>query len=169
MTYRPRAHAAFQHQQFFFEQREKLAALLNAVGRDAKHVTTLQAGADYYELISVVTQLLDEAQTLSRFTFDQVQRSGVQMAPFEEKVLLVESFAREARAHVAAAVVAKPVSFRKRGRNTHDEEETDCSVKRCRNDVVPEQQMVIEPPQVFCGAHANKFIHNTLWSETMCE
>ena len=163
MTYRPRAHAAFQHQQFFFEQKEKLAALLNTVGRDAKRVTTLQAGAEYYELTTVVTQLLEEAQVLSRFTFDQVHRSGVQMAPFAEKVALVERVTIEVRARAAAvAIVAKPV-VRKRGRNTDEDEEMTFSVKRYREDAMPEQ-MIVEPT-AYCGSYANNFMQNTPWSQ----
>ncbi|KAK5129602.1 hypothetical protein LTR08_003033 [Meristemomyces frigidus] len=161
MVYRPRAHAAFQHQQFFFEQKEKLSALLNAIGRDARTATTYQAGADYHELTTVVTQLLEEAQMLSRFTFDQVQRCGVVMQPFAEKVLLVESVALEVRAR--AVVLAKPAS-RKRGRDMDDEDEADFAVKRYRG---VEQHSATEA--AYCGSYADKFMRNTPWSQPTCE
>ncbi|KAK4540138.1 hypothetical protein LTR36_009724 [Oleoguttula mirabilis] len=164
MMYTPRAQAAYQHQQFFFEQKEKLSSLLNTVGRDAKAATNYQLGADYYELTAVVTQLLEEAQLMSGFTFNQIQQSGVQMQPFAEKVQLVETVAVEVR--MRAITAAKPVS-RKRGRTTDgDEEEMSYAVKRYRQ-VPVDQEMVIQP--AFCAPYANKFMQSAWWTQPMCD
>ncbi|KAI7184378.1 hypothetical protein D0869_12253 [Hortaea werneckii] len=108
----PRAQAAFHHQQFFFEQNEKLAHLLNTIGVDARNATTISTSSsctqastpttssDYHELLTVTTHLLSEAQTLSTWTFDMIESNGPQVEPFAEKVALVERVARELRERV---------------------------------------------------------------------
>ncbi|KAI7702529.1 hypothetical protein KC353_g14687 [Hortaea werneckii] len=105
----PRAQAAFHHQQFFFEQNEKLANLLNTIGADARNATTISTScpastpttsSDYHELLTVTTHLLSEAQTLSTWTFDLIESNGPQVEPFAEKVALVERVARELRERV---------------------------------------------------------------------
>ncbi|KAI7154000.1 hypothetical protein KC349_g7986 [Hortaea werneckii] len=105
----PRAQAAFHHQQFFFEQNEKLANLLNTIGADARNATTIYTScpasttttsSDYHELLTVTTHLLSEAQTLSTWTFDMIESSGPQVEPFAEKVALVERVAGELRERV---------------------------------------------------------------------
>ncbi|RMY43621.1 hypothetical protein D0863_16310 [Hortaea werneckii] len=106
----PRAQAAFHHQQFFFEQKDKLAHLLNTIGADARNATTISlsssqaptptTSSDYHELLTVTTHLLSEAQTLSTWTFDMVESNGAQVEPFAEKVALVERIAGELRGRV---------------------------------------------------------------------
>ncbi|KAI7220048.1 hypothetical protein KC333_g2601 [Hortaea werneckii] len=105
----PRAQAAFHHQQFFFEQNEKLAHLLNTIGTDARNATTISTScpasttttsSDYHELLTVTTHLLSEAQTLSTWTFDLIESNGPQVEPFAEKVALVERVAGELRGRV---------------------------------------------------------------------
>ncbi|KAI7233389.1 hypothetical protein KC330_g5424 [Hortaea werneckii] len=108
----PRAQAAFHHQQFFFEQNENLAHLLNTIGVDARNATTISTpssctqastpttSSDYHELLTVTTHLLSEAQTLSTWTFDMIESNGPQVEPFAEKVALVERVARELRERV---------------------------------------------------------------------
>ncbi|KAI6892979.1 hypothetical protein D0869_13549 [Hortaea werneckii] len=102
----PRAQAAFHHQQFFFEQKDKLAHLLNTIGADARnatislsssHASTPTTPSDYHELLTVTTHLLSEAQTLSTWTFDMIESNGPQVEPFAEKVALVERVAGELR------------------------------------------------------------------------
>ncbi|KAK5127176.1 hypothetical protein LTR85_008537 [Meristemomyces frigidus] len=163
MVYTPRAQAAFQHQQFFFEQKEKLSVLLNTVGRDAKMATDHQACADYYELTTVVTQLLEEAQLMCGLTFNQIQQSGGQMQPFAEKVQLVETVAIEVRTRAVAA--PKPVS-RKRGRTMDDEEEMNFAVKRYRSTPV-DQEMMIE--SAFCSPYADNFMQTAWWTRPICD
>lgn len=166
MMYTPRAQAAFQHQQFFFEQKEKLTSLLITVGQDARVATDHQACLDYFELTTVVTQLLEEARLLSTLTFDAIERSGVQMQPFAEKVDMVEKVAAEVRMRSVAVAVAKPVS-RKRGRMMDDEEEqTSFAVKRHRN-IPADQEMMIEPS--FCGPYADRFLQTAWWTQQVCE
>lgn len=106
----PRAQAAFHHQQFFFEQKDKLAHLLNTIGADARNATTIPnpslasstttTSSDYHELLTVTTNLLSEAQTLSTWTFDMIESNGPQVEPFAEKVALVERVAGELRERV---------------------------------------------------------------------
>ncbi|KAI7205852.1 hypothetical protein KC343_g7604 [Hortaea werneckii] len=104
----PRAQAAFHHQQFFFEQKDKLAHLLNTISADARNATSISTSSpassttssDYHELLTVTTQLLSEAQTLSTWTFDMIESNGPQVEPFAEKVALVERVAGEMRERV---------------------------------------------------------------------
>jgi len=106
----PRAQAAFHHQQFFFEQKDKLAHLLNTISADARNATSITnpsftastptTSSDYHELLTVTTQLLSEAQTLSTWTFDMIESNGPQVEPFAEKVALVERVAGELRERV---------------------------------------------------------------------
>ncbi|KAI7340566.1 hypothetical protein KC354_g17195 [Hortaea werneckii] len=104
----PRAQAAFHHQQFFFEQKDKLAHLLNTIGADARnatislssHASTPTTSSDYHELLTVTTHLLSEAQTLSTWTFDMIESNGPQIEPLAEKVALVERLAGELRERV---------------------------------------------------------------------
>lgn len=161
--YTPRGQAAFQFQQFFFEKKDQLAFLLNTIGRDAKMATDRQACADYCELITVVTQLLEEAQLMSGLTFAQLTQSGVQMEPFAEKVQLVETVASEVRTRAVAA--PKPVA-RKRGRTMDDEEDMSFAVKRSRH-VPVDQEMTMEP--AFCSPYAEKFMQNAWWSQQICD
>ncbi|KAI6868281.1 hypothetical protein KC343_g7742 [Hortaea werneckii] len=105
----PRAQAAFHHQQFFFEQKDKLAHLLNTISADARNATSISTSSpascitssDYHELLTVTTQLLSEAQTLSTWTFDMIESNGPQVEPFAEKVALVERVAGELRERVS--------------------------------------------------------------------
>ncbi|KAI7277839.1 hypothetical protein KC345_g6366 [Hortaea werneckii] len=104
----PRAQAAFHHQQFFFEQKDKLAHLLNTISADARNSTSFSTSSpassttssDYHELLTVTTQLLSEAQSLSTWTFDMIESNGPQVEPFAEKVALVERIAGELRERV---------------------------------------------------------------------
>ncbi|KAI7083023.1 hypothetical protein KC356_g7908 [Hortaea werneckii] len=104
----PRAQAGFYHQQFFFEQKDKLAHLLNTIGTDARNATSISisspassaTSSDYHELLTVSTQLLSEAQALSTWTFDMIESNGPQVEPFAEKVALVERVAGELRERV---------------------------------------------------------------------
>ncbi|KAI6819558.1 hypothetical protein KC332_g2388 [Hortaea werneckii] len=104
----PRAQAAFHHQQFFFEQKDKLAHLLNTISADARNATSFSTSfpassttsSDYHELLTVTTQLLSEAQTLSTWTFDMIESNRPQVEPFAEKVALVERVAGELRERV---------------------------------------------------------------------
>ncbi|RMY74562.1 hypothetical protein D0863_03176 [Hortaea werneckii] len=106
----PRAQAAFHHQQFFFEQKDNLAHLLNTISADARTATSITnpsftastptTSSDYHELLTVTTQLLSEAQTLSTWTFDMIESNGPQVEPFAEKVALVERVAGELRERV---------------------------------------------------------------------
>ncbi|GAB1732339.1 hypothetical protein NU195Hw_g7284t1 [Hortaea werneckii] len=101
----PRAQAAFHHQQFFFQQKDNLAHLLNTISADARNATSSPAysttSSDYHELLTVTTQLLSEAQTLSTWTFDMIESNGPQVEPFAEKVALVERVAGELREKVS--------------------------------------------------------------------
>lgn len=178
MMYTPRAQAAFQHQQFFFEQKEKLAGLLNTVGQDAKTIAArlgctghAQLGSDYHELTTVTTQLLEEAQAMSAWTFDVIERSGVQMQPFEEKVRMVEQVASQlrARAEEAAAAVATPAVSKKRSRardDDDDEIEVQSSHKRGRGFGM-DHEMSIEP--AYCGPYAERFLQTAWWTQQVCE
>jgi len=177
MMYTARARAAFQYQQFFFEQREKLSSMLNAVSADARAASSQQQVCmDYYELTSVVTQLLSDAQVFSALTYDQLDRQGVQMQPFAEKVQMVESVATELRLRACAS--QKSVS-KKRGRrmdDDEDEEEIDImdttpaprkyAVKRYRRAPV-DQEMFVEP--AFCGPYADRFLQNAWWNQPIYE
>ncbi|KAI7507670.1 hypothetical protein KC347_g6718 [Hortaea werneckii] len=104
----PRAQAGFHHQQFFFEQKDKLAHLLNTIGTDARNATSISisspassaTSSDYHELLTVTTQLLSEAQSLSTWTFNMIESNGLQVEPFAEKVALVERVAGELRERV---------------------------------------------------------------------
>ncbi|KAI6805968.1 hypothetical protein KC332_g7049 [Hortaea werneckii] len=104
----PRAQAGFHHQQFFFEQKDKLAHLLNTIGTDARNATSISisspassaTSSDYHELLTVTTQLLSDAQSLSTWTFDMIESNGPQVEPFAEKVALVERVAGELRERV---------------------------------------------------------------------
>ncbi|RMY89640.1 hypothetical protein D0862_10178 [Hortaea werneckii] len=105
----PRAQAAFHHQQFFFEQKDKLAHLLNTIGADARNATTISTSSpastpttssDYHELLTVTTHLLSEAQSLSTWTFDLIESNGPQVEPFAEKIALAERMAAELRERV---------------------------------------------------------------------
>ncbi|GAB1737482.1 hypothetical protein NU219Hw_g1620t1 [Hortaea werneckii] len=105
----PRAQTAFHHQQFFFEQKDKLAHLLNTIGADARNATTISTSSpasthttssDYHELLTVTTHLLSEAQSLSTWTFDLIESNGPQVEPFAEKIALVERMAGELRERV---------------------------------------------------------------------
>lgn len=166
MMYTPRARLAFQYQQFFFEQREKLSSLLNTVSIDARVANGQQVCLDYFELTTVVTQLLSEAQDLSTLTCDQLERGGVQTQPFAEKVQIVETLATELRTRVSAS--QKAVS-KKRGRSMDDDEDEvdmDFAVKRYRNAPV-DHDMLIEP--AFCGPYAERFLQNAWWSQPIYE
>lgn len=172
MMYTPRAQAAFQHQNFFFAQKEKLSDLLNSIGRDAKFAPCgSKVGNDYFELTAVVTSLLEEAQTASAFTLGQIERSGIQMQPFAERVQLVEQVAAEARERAAAAAVAvvKPTVSRKRGRPRDDEDDEDDAMleyKRYRC-ATADHDMMFEP--AFCGPYADRFLHTAWWTQQICD
>jgi hypothetical protein len=172
MMYTPRAQAAFEHQQFFFEQKEKLAALLNTLGQDAKLAPLgSEVGNDYHELTTVVTQLLDEAQVASGFTLDQIERSGLVMQPFAENVQLVEQVAASARERAAAAAAATkaPVVSRKRGRGRDEEEDEEMlfEYKRYRHNTVDHDMMMVE--SAYCGPYAEQFLETAWWTEPICQ
>lgn len=174
MMYTPRAQAAFQHQNFFFAQKEKLSNLLNSLGRDAKFAPCgSQVGNDYFELTAVVTSLLEEAQTASAFTFDQIERSGIQMQPFAKKVQLVEQVAAEMkeRAVAAAVTLATPAFSRKRGRARDEDEDEDdddamLEYKRYRC-TIADHDMILEP--AFCGPYADRFLQTAWWTQQLCD
>lgn len=190
MMYTPRAQAAFQHQQFFFAEQEKLANLLNTISHDARAAMTFTTaqqqaygGADYHELTTVTTQLLEEAQAMSAWTFDTIERNGVQLQPFSEKVVLVEQVAAELRSRVqetiaaaAATAAARPVAGskkRSRGRDDEEEElpqqqrrEVSFSYKRARGCGV-DQEMSFEPSH--CGPYAQNFLQPAWRMQPICE
>jgi len=166
MMYTPRARLAFQYQHFFFEQREKLGSLLNAVSADARAAANgSHFEVDYFELTSVVTQLLGEAQTYSVLTCDQLERDGVQMQPFADKVRIVERVATQLRLRLSATS-QKSVS-KKRARFVDDDEEEEdvdvtSAVKRYRN-APADHDMVVEP--AFCGRYGDRYLHNAWWTQ----
>ncbi|KAF2769375.1 hypothetical protein EJ03DRAFT_351326 [Teratosphaeria nubilosa] len=173
-AYTPRAQAALQYQQFFFDQKEKLAVLLNTVGYDAKMAPCgSQIGNDYFELTTVITQLLQEASTASGLTLLQIESSGVQMQPFAEKVQLCEQAAVSARerAQQAAVAMTRPVGSRKRGRGREEEEEEEeeqCSSEYKRYRHAPQDHsMVIEPSH--CGPYADRFLQTAWWTQPVCD
>lgn len=166
MMYTSRARIAFQHQQFFFEQKEKLSNLLNSVGQDARIAAGQPACMDYYELTTVITQLLEEAQILSALTYEQIERSGIQMQPFAEKVQLVESVAAEVRVKTFMAAAPKPVS-RKRGRMMDEEEEDMSSTYKRNRGFGVDQDMMVEP--AFCGPYAERHLQTAWWTQPICE
>ena len=168
LMYTPRAQQAYEQQQFYFEQKERLATLLNTVGAESKSAS-FPACMEYPDLINGITQLLEEAQWMSGLTFAQIEQSGVQIAPFSEKVHLAESVAADVR--VRAMATPKPVS-RKRGRRDEDQEVamgyfsyTTCN-KRGRN-TAAEYDMSFEPSS-FCGPYADKFLQTAWWTQ-VCE
>ncbi|KAH9821976.1 hypothetical protein Tdes44962_MAKER04873 [Teratosphaeria destructans] len=171
-AYTPRAQAALQCQQFFFDQKEKLSMLLNTVGHDARMAPCgSQIGNDYFELTTVITQLLEDASIASGLTLLQIESSGVQMQPFAEKVQLCEHVAVSARerAQQAAAAMAKPAVSRKRGRvRDEEEEEEQCSSEYKRYRHAPQDHnMVIEPS--YCGPYADHFLQTAWWTQPVCD
>lgn len=165
MMYTPRARAAFQHQQFFFEQKAKLSDLLNNIGRDAKTIAGQQTCMDVFELTTVITQLLEEAQLACTLTFEQIERYGVQMQPFAEKVQMVETVAAEVHARALVAVAPKAASC-KRGRAVEeDDEDMSYTYKRTRG--FGDYVMVIEP--AYCGPYADRFLQSAWWTQPVCE
>ncbi|KAI7372040.1 hypothetical protein KC336_g20707, partial [Hortaea werneckii] len=87
---------------------DKLAHLLNTIGTDARNATSISisspassaTSSDYHELLTVTTQLLSDAQSLSTWTFDMIESNEPQVEPFAEKVALVERVAGELRERV---------------------------------------------------------------------
>lgn len=162
MMFTARAQQAFQLQQFFFEHRDKLAALLNIVGQEAK-AAGFPPCMDYPELLDAVTQLLQEAQLMSSLTFAQVQQAGVETAPFAERVAVVEGVLAEIRMRaVAAPLKAAP---RKRGRRDEEEDEEmaaftpfNVSNKRYRFGAA-EHDMVIE----------RSYLQTAWWTQPICD
>ncbi|KAK5112726.1 hypothetical protein LTR62_003824 [Meristemomyces frigidus] len=167
MFYTARAQQAMEHQSFFFEQKAKLAHMLNTVGADAK-TASFPACMEYPELTEAVTQLYQEACFASTLTFDQIQHAGMQMAPFSERVRVVEDAAADVRSRTMA--VPKTVS-RKRGRRDEEEdEEMSCSSyttcnKRGRN-TAADYDMVVEPS--YCGPYVDRFLQPAWWTQ-VCE
>ena len=121
---------------------------------------------DYFELTTVITQLLEEAQVISAFTYDQIERSGIQMQPFADKVQLVESVAAEVRAKALMAAAPKPLS-RKRGRMMDEEEEDMSFTQKRKRGYGADQDMVIEP--AFCGPYADRHLQTAWWTQQICE
>ena len=167
LLYTPRARQAYEHQQFFFEQKDRLATLLNTVGAESK-TASFPACMDYPDLINGITQLLEEAQLMSSLTFAQIEQSGVVIAPFSEKVRLAETIAADVRGRAMAT--PKPVT-RKRGRRDEDEDEemayssyTTCN-KRGRN-TAADYDMSFEPS--YCGPYAERFLQTAWWTQ-VCE
>ncbi|TKA68498.1 hypothetical protein B0A55_08794 [Friedmanniomyces simplex] len=161
MMYTARAQQAFQLQHFFFEQKDNLASMLNAVGHEAK-AASFPACMDYPELIDAVTQLLQEAQLMSSLTFAQIQQAGVETAAFAEKVGIVEGVLAGIRMRAMAAP-SKPAP-RKRGRRDEEEDEEmavasyNLSNKRNRY-VAADHDMVIE----------RSYLQTAWWTQPICD
>ena len=170
MRYTSRACQIFEYQDFFFAQREKLATMLNAVGAEAK-MAPFPACMDYPKLTDAVSQLLEEAQWVSTLTFDQMEHAGIQMAPFGEKVRLVEEAASELR--MRAIEAPKAVSNSKRSRRDEDEdEEMACSSytmsnKRGRTAPAEYDAPTVQSPS--CRPFAEPFLQTAWWTQQVFE
>lgn len=168
MMYTHRAQQAFQHQQFFFEQKATLAAFLNALGQEAK-AASFPACMDYPEIIQAVTQLLEEAQLMSSLTFAQLEQAGVDTTVFAEKVRIVEQVTAEVR--MRAMATASKSASRKRGRKEEDEDTEmafssyNASSKRNRYSGGHDTVMELS----YCGGYADRYLQTAWWTQPICD
>ncbi|KAK3074326.1 hypothetical protein LTR53_003316 [Teratosphaeriaceae sp. CCFEE 6253] len=164
MMYTARAQQAFQHQEFFFEQKDKLACMLNAVGQEAR-AASFPACMAWTEIIDAVTQLLNEAQVMSSLTFAQIEQAGVDTRLFAEKVGIVEQASAEVRMRTMAPT-PKPAA-RKRARRDEEEDEemaySSYNVCNKRNRYVADHDMAMGSS--FCGGYADPYLlHAPAWT-----
>ena len=123
-----------QHPQYFFDQNDKLTALLDRVVADA---TTYGVDADCMQAGEILTRLLDESRFFAGLTREQLRQMEPHLRAFVDQVDAVDMLAvgwEEKMRQKTTPIHSQPAPNKKRGRRDDcEEEETVAPVKRHRH------------------------------------
>lgn len=134
-----------QHPQYFYDQNDKLTALLDRVVVDAN---TFGVDDDCMQAGEILTRLLDESRLFASLTREQLRQMEPHLRAFVDQVDAVDTLAlgweEKMRQKRTQQMWSKPASNKKRGRAEDCEEQTVAPAKRQRG-TCGEEMMEMEP------------------------